>query len=309
MDIKISVIVPVYNSEKYLKRCVDSILQQSYQNYEIILVNDGSVDKSGIICEEYKNKDARIRVIHQKNKGQAAARNIGIQIAKGEWIHFVDSDDCIHSQMLEKLLIAVERHNANLSMCGAIEQKEIYDEFFLPTSEKENYKFNIVDEKYLQQLITQDDKNYWTVWAKLVKKEIVKKYPFEEGKIYEDNAVVCKWLVEAKKVVSLEKQLYFYFINELGTSKCGFSEKQLDRLWALEEQIKFYGGIKYHNMQRLILSRYMLACASCLRASKDLKVRKKIRILFYKCLLRYFYKVSLNCREKMYVISSFFDMY
>ena len=98
---KISVIVPVYNVEKYLRECLDSILVQTFTDFELILVNDGSQDSSGAICDEYAGKDKRITIIHQENQGQAAARNNAIAIAKGEWIHFVDSDDVIHPQMLE----------------------------------------------------------------------------------------------------------------------------------------------------------------------------------------------------------------
>ena len=99
----ISIIVPVYNVEKYLEKCIDSILNQSYQNLEIILIDDGSTDNSGSICDEYKKKDQRVQVIHQKNQGQSSARNAGLNIAKGSYIGFVDSDDWIEQNMYEKL--------------------------------------------------------------------------------------------------------------------------------------------------------------------------------------------------------------
>ena len=125
---KISVIVPVYNVEKYLLECVDSILAQTFTDFELILINDGSQDNSGAICDEYADKDSRIAVIHQENQGQAAARNNAIVIAKGEWITFVDSDDLIHPQMLEILFNAVDE-TTQISACDLYKSNICSDVF------------------------------------------------------------------------------------------------------------------------------------------------------------------------------------
>lgn len=307
MNVEISVIIPVYNSEKYLNRCIDSVLNQSYSNFEIILVNDGSKDSSGEICDKYREKDKRVRVIHQSNKGQSVARNVGIKFAKGNWIHFVDSDDCIHPQMLEILLNMVKNCRANIGMCEVIEAKEIPVTFFESVGiSPKCYKCEFVCEQYLRDIITLEDKLYWIACGKLIKKEIVEKYPFEEDRIYEDNAVVCKWLVEAKKVATIKYPLYFYFVNELGTSKSVFSEKKLDRLWALEEQIKFYEKINYNKMHKLIISRYLVACASCINAAQEKKVRRRIKYLFYKQILINFFRIKLNYKEKIHIGEAFY---
>ena len=134
---KISVIVPVNNVEKYLHECIYSILAQTFTDFELILINDGSLDNSGAICDEYANKDKRITVIHQENQGQAAARNTAIAIAKGEWIHFVDSDDLIHPQMLELLYGAVDE-STQISMCGVYQGSNLSESFF---SSKSDYSF------------------------------------------------------------------------------------------------------------------------------------------------------------------------
>ena len=118
MDEKISVIVPVYNVEQYLERCVDSIINQTYKNLEIILVNDGSTDNSGQLCDELAKKDDRIRVIHKKNGGLSDARNVGIDEAESELIGFIDSDDYIDEDMYELLINNMKNANADLSMCG-----------------------------------------------------------------------------------------------------------------------------------------------------------------------------------------------
>ena len=118
MDEKISVIVPVYNVEQYLDRCVDSIINQTYKNLEIILINDGSTDNSGQLCDELAKKDDRIRVIHKENGGLSDARNVGINVAEAELIGFIDSDDYIDEDMYEVLMTNLKRANADLSMCG-----------------------------------------------------------------------------------------------------------------------------------------------------------------------------------------------
>ena len=262
---KISIIVPVYNVEEYLPRCIDSILQQSFSSYELLLIDDGSEDQSGTLCDNYAKKDSRIKVIHQSNQGQAKARNIGIKLARGEWVCFVDSDDVIHPQMLERLYYAAIKSNAGISMCSAIESDEIRSTFFNPISF--NYECYIVNEQFLKGLLTKSY-YYWVVWAKLIQKEIVEKYPFEVGRVYEDNEVVCKWLYYAGKVAVSSQCLYFYYSNSSGTTKKMFSEKQFDYLWALQEQLTFYDQLKYSEMWKAIAERYIFDGARLLLRAK-----------------------------------------
>ena len=246
---KISVIVPVYNVEKYLHECVDSILTQTFTDFELILVNDGSQDNSGAICDEYAIKDERITVIHQKNQGQAAARNNAIAIAQGEWIHFVDSDDLIHPQMLEILYSAVDE-TTQISMCGLCKGVSLPDGAF---SQKNDYSFKKcpVTEKELIAMYN-DFYQYWVVWAKLIKKEIVEKHLFTPGRIYEDTAVVFKWINETKFVNIINEQLYFYRVNPTSTMQVDFSLKNLDLLWAIEEQMKFFDTTELSEMKKTI---------------------------------------------------------
>ena len=259
--VKISVIVPVYNAEKYLNRCVNSILQQTFSDFEIILVDDGSEDQSRNICDEYAKKDKRIKVIHQKNKGQAAARNRGISYAEGEWVSFVDADDMIHQQLLECLYQAAIHLNTKLAVCKAIEGKECPRGFF----SEQNCKYTAVqaDESRLLQWCTENNINvadkyvYWIVWGKLIHKSILEKFPFEEGRIYEDNAVVFKWLYFAGRIAACDNVMYFYYANNDGTTKGNYSVRKLDWLWALEEQIRFYKKIKYYRLVNAVGIRFM----------------------------------------------------
>ena len=126
----ISVIVPVFNTEKYLRRCIDSILAQTYTDFELILIDDGSTDNSGLLCDEYAETDNRIVVFHEDNKGQAVARNVGLDYVfekeNSEWIAFVDSDDCINSRYLEVLLSYAVSNNVQISVCGYTEKEDLF---------------------------------------------------------------------------------------------------------------------------------------------------------------------------------------
>ena len=251
---KISVIVPVYKVEDYLCRCIDSILAQTFTDFELILVDDGSPDNCGVICDEYEQKDSRVRVIHQQNQGQAAARNRAVAEANGEWIHFVDSDDMIHPQMLEVLYCAVIENDANIGMCGAIESEEIPDTFY--STPNRHAIVRDMDEETMEDLLEHGEHRYWVVWGKLIKKGIIQKLPFTKGRIYEDNAIVCQWLYEAGKVADLKDRLYFYFVNRQGTTKKGFYWKKLDYLWALRKQMQFFRKKKYTRMEGKVKDRY-----------------------------------------------------
>lgn len=255
---EVSVIVPVYNVEKYLNACIDSILAQTFTDFELILVDDGSQDNSGAICDDYARKDERITVIHQKNQGQAAARNNGIKIARAEWIHFVDSDDLIHPQILEILYSAVDE-NTQISMCGVYKGDNLSESFFSP---KIDYRFkkHPINEEQLVAMY-RDGYQFWVVWAKLIKKEIIEKYSFTPGRIYEDSAVVFKWFNETKNINITDEQLYFYRINSNSTMQINFSLKNLDVLWVFEEQMKFYKNTDFNELKKAVYRKYAVTCA------------------------------------------------
>lgn len=251
---KISVIVPVYNCEAFIERCVQSILNQTFSDFELILVDDGSADKSGKMCDEYAKKDDRVRVIHQKNAGQAAARNRGVKDSRCEWLHFVDGDDLIHPQMLEILYNLATESGVKLSMCEILQGETLPPDFFESrTAEAEVLTMN---EENIYRICKNDKYHYWTVCAKLIHKSVFLKYPLPEGKIYEDNATVCKWLYESKKAVLTATPLYFYAVNPQSTTRKTFSEKQLDVLWAFEEQIEFFDALNFKKITEYLLSFY-----------------------------------------------------
>lgn len=253
---QISVIVPVYNVEKYLNRCIDSILAQSFSEFELILVNDGSTDKSGEICDLYAKNEDRIRVFHQNNQGQAAARNFAVKNSKSNWICFIDSDDMMHPQMLEIMFNVVKETNTQLCMCGAV-GGEIPPSNFNKQMREIQSKRIIVNDKSLYDICMKGKARYWIVCAKLIKREIVESVPFTEGRIFEDNAVVPQWLYMSETVADIEKDLYFYQKNLAGTTQKSFSVQSLDFLWAMEEQILFFDSKKCKRMLTAICSHYL----------------------------------------------------
>lgn len=262
-SIIISVIVPVYNAEKYLSQCIDSILNQTFKKIELILVDDGSKDSSGNICEKYGKRDPRIKVIHQENKGQAAARNRGVLNAKGEWITFVDADDMIQQQMLEYLYRAVDSTKVKLALCK-VKESEI-----CPTDFNENQEYKCieikVDENRLLQFCTKDHNDatdnyvYWIACGKLIHRSLIEEFPFKKGRIYEDNAVVFKWLYSAGNIAACNNLMYFYYVNSNGTTKGNDSICKWDWLWVWKEQMQFYKKVKYFKMVDVAGRRFIRA--------------------------------------------------
>lgn len=244
---EISVIVPVYKAEDYLHACVDSILSQTVSDFELILVDDGSPDGCGAICDDYAARDSRVRVIHQENQGQAAARNHAFSIAKGEWVCFVDSDDAVHPQMLERLGQAAAESGAAMSMCRMLEAPEMPEDFSTPV--EVSWELLSMAEESLVALFDAGDYPGWVACAKLIRRELIETHLFCPGRVYEDNEAVCHWIYGAKTVASIPHSLYFYRTNPGSTTQSRFSMKKLDYLWALEEIIRFYSSVGYTTLR------------------------------------------------------------
>ena len=267
---EISIIVPVYRAEKYLNACVDSILRQTFSDFELVLIEDGSPDQSGAICDEYAQRDQRVRVIHQPNQGQAAARNHALPMTQGKWLCYVDSDDTIHPQMLEHLYRAAIESGAGISMCQFLEAPEKPVGYEQPVDF--SYELLNMDEKTLTELHDRDLYPGWVACAKLIRRECVEGYPFQTGRVYEDNEAVTRWLLPAKTLAMLLARLYFYRTNPESTTKSQFSLKKLDYLWALESMIGYFQSVGYHTLSQRFLERYVEAAASaCYGVRQELK--------------------------------------
>lgn len=219
----LSVIVPVYNVEAYLPKCIESILTQTYGDLELLLVDDGSPDNSGAICDDYAKKDSRITVIHKENGGQGSARNHALDIAKGEYIAFVDSDDFIEPNMYETMIEALERTGSDLSLCGFITHSGVR---FVNSAIPEGETVFASSEEILR--------NYFASpfvggqpWNKLFKRKVFDEIRFPEGVAREDIYIMHLALAECKRAVHTSERLYHYVIREGSSEHQSFDPKVL----------------------------------------------------------------------------------
>ena len=232
----ISVIVPVYNIEKYLSRCIDSILDQTYKNWEAIFVNDGSTDNSLKILEEYKKRDKRIKIIDKKNAGSGAARNDGIENSKGEYIAFLDSDDWYEKNFLEKLYNNLIENNSDVSMCNPkmtydnIEKNSKINTYFF-----KNVELDKTPEKILGILAMP------VVWNKLYKKDIIvkNKIRFPNYSFCEDVEFLYKTFLYVNKVSKIEDDLYNYYQRKNSATK-KIKEEAIEQVYKVLENIERY---------------------------------------------------------------------
>lgn len=226
----ISVIVPVYNVEDYLQPCVESIIHQTYKNIEIILIDDGSTDKSGEKCDQLAKTDERVRVYHKINGGLSSARNFGLEKAQGEFIGFVDSDDYIHPQMYEVLLKAFEESDVNVSVCAYTEM--IKENFEFDAIVADNVKFHRIhrEDAIRNYLHLIDSDIGYSVWRKLYKADMWKNKRFTNGIIFEDAEIMPKVIEDSTVIACCQERLYFYRIREGSITHSVTSVKDFDTL-------------------------------------------------------------------------------
>ena len=235
---EVSIIVPVYQVEKYLRQCIDSILAQTFTDFELILVDDGSKDQSGKICDEYARMDARVKVIHTKNVRAAEARNKGINLARGNYFMFIDSDDYIAPTMVECLYKCILDENADIASCNYL--------YFWENDSAKDFPTNVKLEVLSGTEIFYKRKNernygYWTVvWNKLYKKEIFENIRFRSGKYFEDEFFANDIYQMDIKIVTIPECLYYYRQHENSTMRKKSIEKSFDMIEAFQERIYIY---------------------------------------------------------------------
>ncbi len=254
---RISVIIPVYNVERYLKRCVDSVLKQTYTDLEIWLVDDGSTDSSVNICDEYALQDDRIRVIHQENMGQSAARNAALEKMTGTMVLFVDSDDFVHEKMTEKLYNLLTETSSDMVSCfsesgsgdhfaetetipgeaaASREVRASYDpdgkDHGAETYEGDDRFYCLFDERYRINLSV--------VWGKLYRREVFDDLRFAIGRIHEDELAMHHILGNCSRIAFTFERLYYYFERGGSTTNTGYRLKYLDLLYALEDRCSYF---------------------------------------------------------------------
>lgn len=249
----IGVIVPVYNVRPHLDRCVESVLGQTFRDFELILVDDGSTDGSGSQCEEWAKRDGRVRVFHEANAGQAVARNFGVRQSRGKWIAFVDADDYVAADYLEYLLGLAEKTGAGMAACRYRETHgESLEEGGGGTSADVVEVFGL--KEALRRLPTGELRD--GPCCKLFLREVLEAFPFPEGRVYEDTAVMGPLVYRAGSVVQGRRELYAYFQNPSSTTHSREEKKLRDQLWANRTAAEFFDGIGETETARLAWDRY-----------------------------------------------------
>ena len=253
----VSIIVPVYNVEKYVERCVESILAQSYSEFELLLVDDGSTDQSGAICERLKAKDKRIRVIHQNNRGLSAARNRGLAEATGEYITYIDSDDYVDISYLETLYQNAIQYQADVSVCSFRLVRE---------NKKKNEKIKGNGKVRLhsgrdaaEEIVAHNKRSMITAWGKLYHRSLKELLIYPEGRLHEDEFVTYKVLYEARQVVEADVPLYNYYQRGNSIINDGYSIRRLDKIVALKEAIDFFASKNETELMKQAIKRYVLS--------------------------------------------------
>lgn len=213
----LSVIVPVYNVETFLNQCINSIIKQTYKNLEILLIDDGSTDNSGIICDQYAAKDNRIRVVHQKNQGLSGARNVGTEIAQGEYISYVDSDDWLDIHMYNEMIQVLQKYQLDMVRCAAFFSDGKKTEILSPNKKFQNRIFinNDIFKRYFDEFLCK------VVWNAIYKKDIVKGIVSPERCHSQDNYVSGMYLYRSRRMMIINKPLYYYRQNPQSITRSG----------------------------------------------------------------------------------------
>lgn len=303
---KISIIVPIYKVEDYLDRCISSIVNQTYKNIEIILVDDGSPDQCPNICDEWTKKDNRIIVVHKANGGLSDARNTGLNIATGEYIGFVDSDDFISKDMYQVLYNVLIDTNSDIVQCEYIKFTDdslINDnqpDCIINEYNVEEALFSLINENPLKQV----------VWNKLYKRRLFDDIRFEKNKLNEDEFFTYQIFAKANKISYINQALYYYFSRETSIMGKPFSSKRLDGLEARMKQYQFFQE-NYNQLvsyQKKNLWFYIIYLVQNIYQIEDMGIRKNLydKIYYYYKIIRYdeYLLPKLSFKESMWILLS-----
>lgn len=271
----ISIVVPIYNAEKYIFNCVESIERQSYKNYELILVNDGSCDRSKQICDELAIKNNKIIVINKKNGGAADARNVGIDRAKGAFLCFVDADDYIHENYLEVLYANIIKYGCDISMCQFQISHKLKPELI---EEQEEVRL-LTNIEAMYECCSINKTVFMTPWCKLFKKELFREIRFPVGRTFEDLATLHKVMYKAEKIVFSNLKMYSYYMSPNSVMRKKYSLLNFNsENQAQDERIEFYRAIGIDDLyQKLLISVQRNRVANYCKASRYLKTCREER--------------------------------
>lgn len=312
MNDLISVIVPVFRVEKYLKKCISSIQAQTYRNLEIILVDDGSDDGSSKICDDLAKNDSRIKVIHKSNGGLSSARNAGIELANGDYIGFVDSDDYIVENMYETLYSLMNQNNADIAICDFFQWDQNGVIGFKCKKEIQIYEKEEIIKRFFR---INQDKGYFSVWCRLYKASILKNIRFTENVVNEDVDYSYRVFMNCKNVVETSEKLYAYNVGNVSITRNSLTPKDLDlyKVWdniysyAQKYDIENLKAIEY-NIKRIDFTLVVKFAMFGITGFDDpnkiimemvLRLRKNYRCILHEC--------SLDIKRKIAVVLCAFN--
>ncbi|MBR5521008.1 MAG: glycosyltransferase family 2 protein [Oscillospiraceae bacterium] len=259
---KVSIIVPVYNTAVYLDRCLDSLTSQTYQDIEIILVNNGSTDYSRQACKWWCEKDSRIKYFEKENDySPSGPRNMGLDNATGEYVCFVDSDDCVSPLYVENLLKMCTDNDVKLSVCGFTQNDETTPVEMIPVPLR-LYNTEIIPQRdYFLRLYTPMEVVYVVVWGKMYHKSIFETLRFETGKLNEDEGIIHHIASQCENMAVCYEPLYFYTKREGSImNSAGFSEKMLDIFPFLQDRMDYFTEKEWHDLTFLTMKNYLVKC-------------------------------------------------
>lgn len=291
---KITIVVPIYNVERYLRRCLDSIINQTYSNLEIMLIDDGSYDDSHEICLQYSKLDCRIAIVSSFNYGLSTARNNGLKLAIGEYLIFVDSDDFIDLKMSETLLASVIDSKSDIAICGYYEVEE-NGKFNSDVCNRNSYF--IKKEEAFDKLFSDEHMKYGTAWGKIYKNDLFNNISFPDGHIYEDMYVITEIYKQTEKIYVLDDKLYYYTKRNDSISGSWDDWKILESLLATKKRICFFSNYANYDLIRKSVLLHLNHAINCYSFAKKRRTKNKIKKTFFS--VYYEYKATyLNNKEK-----------
>ena len=306
----ISIVVPVYNIADYLHYAIDSLLKQTYQNFEVILVNDGSTDDSPRLCEDYARKYENIHVFYKENGGLSDARNFGVSKANSDWIFFLDPDDYLEDYTLELMVKIQETHQADLvsTKVKATSKYDDYSSYHLKQSDYES--LSVITKEKALELMLDDKVATVSACAKLYRKCILERVPFPVGKIYEDFYVVAEHLALAERIVISPLKTYNYYRREGSIVRSNFTEKKYDFFDAAEQNRKII-QILYENRDlekmlnlKIIQGSFLISdIASRTKPSELRVIARKIRPFYWSVMFDFKASIKLKIKYTLFLLS------
>lgn len=296
----ISVILPIYKVEKYIKKCIESVINQTYTKLEIILVDDGSPDKCGDICNEYSKKDTRIKVIHKENGGLSDARNAGIKEATGKYIAFIDPDDYVDSNYIKILYENIINTDSDISICffkevsedNNILNKETITNNVTSFNRRETFNNLYIDKYALNTVVA---------WNKLYKIELWKDIVYPKDKIHEDEFVIHKLIQKCNKVVYTDAVLYYYVQHNNSITSSGYNEKTFDKFEAFEQRAEFFLKNGYRDLYEKCLYSLCLSNRMVYISTNNKNLKGKLNKQF-KNISRIYINGNFNYKRKIKVL-------